>query len=202
MSSVDIDFENESIDSSIFSCAKALKKASGDGSEYDVFVNEDAAVAASKRNAIPPTNFFHDDQLFSCLSLGSLHTKERNHCSDLSDNEDDLEPFEKLARNMEDLTGDGGVLKKIVTPGVGARLAAGTAVRFHYSAFLEYGDEPMDSSYLRGRPVTSHLGHGDVLLGLEVALQSMRLKEVAQFIFAPRYAFGQAGCPPRIPGDA
>lgn len=30
-----------------------------------------------------------------------------------TESDEDLEPFERLARNMEDLTGDGGVMKKV-----------------------------------------------------------------------------------------
>ncbi|KAF2360057.1 FKBP-type peptidyl-prolyl cis-trans isomerase domain, partial [Trinorchestia longiramus] len=179
-------------DDVLYGCAKAIKKASGDsGVEFKVILDESNVGKKAHSRQSSAKNFFYDSQLMNSLSLGSVHGKDVNQCSELSESDDDLEPFEKLARNMEDLTGDGGVVKKVVTPGVGGELTAGTTVRFHYSNYFEYGDEPMDSTYLRNKMAKSKIGQGDVLPGLVVALASMRLKETAQFIFKPVYAYGK-----------
>lgn len=40
------------------------------------------------------------------------------------------------------------------------------------------------------------------LVGLEMGLLTMRKGEFSRFLFLPRYAYGQMGCPPLIPPDA
>lgn len=37
------------------------------------------------------------------------------------------------------------------------------------------------------------------LAGLEVGLLTMKKGEFSRFLFYPQYAFGDLGCPPRIP---
>lgn len=96
-------------------------------------------------------------------------------------------------------------------------------MRVHYNGYLEYADEPYDSSRLRGKQQQFVLGNGKPLLilvilwshgwssvssteevipGWEVAVKSMRRNERSQFLIAPEYAFGPMGCPPRIPPNA
>ena len=69
-------------------------------------------------------------------------------------------PFEQLRREMQDISGDGGVLKKVVTQGVGAEVPEGAIVRVHYNGYLEYSDEPYDSSRLRDKQQRFRLGEG------------------------------------------
>ena len=61
---------------------------------------------------------------------------------------------------MVDLTGDGGVLKKQLRPGVGEVVPERALVRVHYNGYLEYSDEPYDSSRLRGKQQQFQLGSG------------------------------------------
>ena len=108
-------------------------------------------------------------------------------------------------------------------------------VRVHYNGYLEYADEPYDSSRLRGKQQQFVLGNGnnnlhthtqththtsclyhvcvcvcvclcwcvgEVIPGWEVAVLSMRRNERSQYLISPEYAFGQMGCPPRIPPNA
>ena len=96
-------------------------------------------------------------------------------------------------------------------------------MRVHYNGYLEYADEPFDSTRLRGRQQQFTLGKGRLLLslqhlsqcvcvcvccageviaGLEVAVRSMRRNERSQFLISSNYAFGKMGCPPRIPPNA
>ena len=65
-----------------------------------------------------------------------------------------------MARKMKPLTEDGGVLKKILRPGVGGRVPEGAMVRVHYNGYLEYSDEPYDSSRLRNKQLQFTLGKG------------------------------------------
>ena len=43
---------------------------------------------------------------------------------------------------------------------------------------------------------------GEVIPGWEVGLASMQRTELARFLIRPEYAFGEMGCPPRIPPNA
>lgn len=40
---------------------------------------------------------------------------------------------------------------------------------------------------------------GDVIGGWDVGVATMKKSELARFLVDPLYAFGQMGCPPRIP---
>ncbi|KAK7075718.1 Inactive peptidyl-prolyl cis-trans isomerase fkbp6, partial [Halocaridina rubra] len=118
---------------------------------------------------------------------------------DNSSSDSSSAPFEKLARHMEDISGDGGVFKKLVWPGSGGDIPKSATITFHYNAFLEDTDEPFDSTYLRNKPEKKRLD--ECLPGLAIALETMRIGETSRFLVKPRYAYGEIGCPPRIPGN-
>lgn len=103
---------------------------------------------------------------------------------------------------MEDLTGDGGVLKVILKHGAGSVVPARSLCRVHYNAYFEYSDEPFDSSRLRGRQHQFKLGEGEILLGWEVGISTMKRGELARFMITHKYAYGELGCPPRVPPKA
>ena len=103
---------------------------------------------------------------------------------------------------MEDLTGDGGVLKVIMKHGAGIVVPARSLCRVHYNAYFEFCDEPFDSSRLRGRQHQFKLGEGEILLGWEVGISTMKRGELARFMITHKYAYGELGCPPRIPPKA
>ena len=42
----------------------------------------------------------------------------------------------------------------------------------------------------------------NVIWGVDIAVATMYKKEISQFLFSPQYAYGEMGCPPRIPPDA
>ena len=65
-----------------------------------------------------------------------------------------------MALEMEDLTGDGKVLKKILRPGAGPVVPEKSMVRVHYNGYLEYCDEPYDSSRLRCKEQQFKVGQG------------------------------------------
>ena len=43
---------------------------------------------------------------------------------------------------------------------------------------------------------------GEVILGWDVAVATMKKSELARILVAPKYAFGSMGCPPRIPPNS
>lgn len=103
---------------------------------------------------------------------------------------------------MDDLTGDGGVMKVILKHGAGSVVPPRSLCRVHYNAYFEYGDEPFDSSRLRGRQHQFKLGEGEILLGWEIGVGTMKRGELARFMTTYKYAYGELGCPPRIPEKA
>ncbi|XP_063812219.1 inactive peptidyl-prolyl cis-trans isomerase FKBP6 isoform X2 [Pseudophryne corroboree] len=76
--------------------------------------------------------------------------------------------FEKLAQNMQDVSGDNGVLKEVIRPGRGEKV-------------------PPDATVI---DIT--------LLGMEVSLLTMQRGEISRYLFSPNYAYGALGCPPLI----
>lgn len=63
--------------------------------------------------------------------------------------------------------------------------------------------EPFDSSVSRGKHCLLIVGDGENgLSGLLIGLITMRKNEVAQFLISPKYAYGELGCPPRIPPNS
>uniref|UniRef100_UPI00398F0323 inactive peptidyl-prolyl cis-trans isomerase FKBP6 n=1 Tax=Pristiophorus japonicus TaxID=55135 RepID=UPI00398F0323 len=111
-------------------------------------------------------------------------------------------PFYYMSQRMQDVTGDGGVLKEVLRPGSGSVIPSTASVSVHYSAYSEYINKPFDSNVLRDVPRFMKLGQDITLLGMELAIRTMRKGEFSRFLFKPQYAYGQMGCPPRIPANA
>ncbi|KAG1663364.1 Inactive peptidyl-prolyl cis-trans isomerase FKBP6 [Nymphon striatum] len=125
---------------------------------------------------------------------------------DFSSDEDEdnaLSPFENMMRKMTDISdGKKLVYKKVKKEGTDENIPVNATVLIHYNASAEYQDSPFDSTYLRNVPFKFRINNGDVLPGLNIAVSSMKLKEISYFIVKPEYAYGSMGCPPRIPPDA
>ncbi|KAJ8931562.1 hypothetical protein NQ314_015509 [Rhamnusium bicolor] len=93
------------------------------------------------------------------------------------------QPFEVIASKMENLQD----------------LAI---VRVHYNAYVEYNAEPFDSTYARRKPHQFSINNGEVIVGLDIAVQSMRLNEKSQFLITPEFAYGTLGCLNRVPPNS
>lgn len=100
-----------------------------------------------------------------------------------------------------DVTGDGGVMKKLVTPGTGDVVDKGAKVTVEYTGKLDDGTT-FDSSRPRDDSFSFELGAGAVIKGWESGVATMRSGEVAEFTISPEYAYGRRGMPPVIPGSA
>jgi FK506-binding protein 6 len=112
-------------------------------------------------------------------------------------------PFEILRTKMYDISPDKdqGVLKRIINPGCGIVIPNGSRARIHYNAYFEMNDEPFDSTHLRNKTFEFKLGVNQVVIGLDIAVATMKKYEKSQFIFAPEYYCGKQGCEPRVPRD-
>jgi len=125
-----------------------------------------------------------------------------NNDDDPDDKDDDTSFFQKQRKLMTNLTTDGGVKKLIKKEGVGSVASENARITVHYNGFLEDLDEPFDSTRFRNKPLVFSLGKGAVIWGLELGIKSMKKSEVARFLIDSNYAYGDMGCPPRIPAKA
>ncbi|KAL5016791.1 hypothetical protein ScPMuIL_006380 [Solemya velum] len=168
-----------------------LRDPSGKGIEFEID-EEDGQIRDRESNV--ENSYFGENEVFH-----NWYTQEKD--SD-TDTEMDCMPFERLGKKMEDISGDGGVLKKILQPGSGRIVPEDALVRTHFNGFLEFADEPYDSSRLRRDVQKFRLGQGEVIPGWDIGVATMKQGELARFLIKPEYAYGEMGCPPRIPGSA
>lgn len=116
---------------------------------------------------------------------------------------------------MEDILGDGGLLKKCVRPpkpgktGLITPLSKGSVVVVRYSGAVAGGQGGGGGPGRRASPVfaTSEstvmtVGDEDFVPGWNAALMTMAVGEVAEFKVGARYAYGAKGVAPVIPPGA
>ncbi|XP_031627970.1 FK506-binding protein 59 isoform X2 [Contarinia nasturtii] len=108
----------------------------------------------------------------------------------------------KKSEEQIDLSGDGGVLKRILENGsTDEQPSTGCKVSLHYTGTLENGTQ-FDSSVERNEPFEFELGKGVVVKGFDMGVASMKKGEKAVFTFTSEYGYGAAGSPPNIPPNA
>lgn len=108
-------------------------------------------------------------------------------------------PFQRLAPQMQDILGDGGVLKEVIHEGEGPPVPMHASVSINFSGFIEYTDAPFETTNHLKYPRMMKLGKDVTLYGLELGLLTMKKGEFSRFLFKPKYAYGDLGCPPHIP---
>lgn len=121
----------------------------------------------------------------------------------MADNEVAQPSFDAEAFGGEDISGDGGIYKKISKAG---NPAAGTPpkgshVRVHYVGTLLDGTK-FDSSRDRPGFFEFDVGVGQVIKGWDTGIMTMHKGEVATLVCRADYAYGENGSPPTIPGGA
>ena len=79
---------------------------------------------------------------------------------------------------------------------------AGAMVKAHYVGTLEFDGTEFDSSRSRGEPFSFELGRGGVIKCWDLAFAAMTVGSKAVITCASKYAYGDAGSPPTIPGGA
>ncbi|KAM3933674.1 inactive peptidyl-prolyl cis-trans isomerase FKBP6 [Leptodactylus fuscus] len=110
-----------------------------------------------------------------------------------------LSVFEKLAKNMQDISGDRGVLKEIIRAGSGERVPPDATVIMKFSGYLEHSDRPFESNCFRRFPRLMKVGEDITLYGMEISILTMQRGELSWFLYSPAYAYGHLGFPPLIP---
>lgn len=107
--------------------------------------------------------------------------------------------------DIVDLSGDGGVLKKVVRQAKGGALAPSLdlpVVDVHYEGTLAETGEVFDTTHEDNSIFTFEIGQGAVIQAWDLALKTMKVGEVAQITCKPEYGYGSAGSPPEIPPNA
>lgn len=107
----------------------------------------------------------------------------------------------KIEEGFVDLSGDGGILKKILKEGDGECPPQGSNVIVHYNGTLTDGTK-FDSSRDRGQEFKFRLGKGQVIKGWDQGVATMKKGELAILTCRYDYAYGEAGNPPTIPQKA
>ena len=107
---------------------------------------------------------------------------------------------EFAADGFIDITGDGGILKKILKEGAGDFPSAGMELVTHYTGTLADGSK-FDSSRDRGQHFKFPLGQGRVIKGWDQGFASMKKGEHAILRCRSDYAYGPEGNG-KIPGGA
>ncbi len=117
---------------------------------------------------------------------------------------DDGENFEEKAARMTDINGGGGIKKRTTFRGDDSSglPPERATVTLHYSLYVESQDEPFDSTLMRNKMERFRLDDGRMLVGVEMAVKTMRKKEKADFLIPWTLAYGAMGCPPRVPAKA
>lgn len=99
-----------------------------------------------------------------------------------------------------DLSGDGGLLKKLITEGTGDFPVPGDEIEAHYIGTLDDGTV-FDSSRDRGKTFKFILGKGSVIKGWDQGFAAMRKGEKAILRCRSDYAYGKRA-QGKIPADA
>jgi len=101
----------------------------------------------------------------------------------------------------EDISGDGGLFKKITKEGTGETPTPMSNVKAHYTGTLLDGTK-FDSSRDRGQVFNFTIGQGQVIKGWDEGFATMKVGECAIITCRADYAYGENGSPPKIPGGA
>jgi len=100
-----------------------------------------------------------------------------------------------------DISGDGGLMKKIIKEGTGEIPPSGVDIDCDYTGTLEDGTK-FDSSRDRGQHFNFTLGTGQVIKGWDTGFASMKVGEHAILRCSPEYGYGASGAGGTIPPNA
>lgn len=93
-----------------------------------------------------------------------------------------------------------GVLIEELAAGQGAQARPGRRIRVHYVGKLKSNGKIFDSS--TKKPFTFRLGAGEVIRGWDIGCDGMLVGGKRRLTIPPQKAYGKAGAPPTIPGNA
>mmetsp|Transcript_36878 Transcript_36878/g.90746 ORF Transcript_36878/g.90746 Transcript_36878/m.90746 type:complete len:219 (+) Transcript_36878:1-657(+) len=110
--------------------------------------------------------------------------------------EEAIESAEKV-----DVTGDGGIIKQIITKGSGDSPKEGDSVTAHYTGTLLDGSK-FDSSRDRNDPFKFSVSMGQVIPCWDKSFLTMKKGERAVLTCTAPNSYGERGSPPKIPPNS
>jgi FK506-binding protein 6 len=135
--------------------------------------------------------------------LAQMENREKNPIFSTDSDGDKFVDFTSLKTKMTVIYDDKEdrplIWKMILSHGHGDQVVDNSCVGYHSTMFLDGSNEPFDCSRSRKRPFLNRLNHELIVPGLRLVLTTMRVGEEAVVILDPSVAFGEYGCPPRIP---
>ncbi|CAG7836854.1 unnamed protein product [Allacma fusca] len=115
-----------------------------------------------------------------------------------------IDNYDELEKQMEVIHESGNVKKLVVKRGSTIRVAEDAKIFIHYAAFAEGEMDAFDKTmgFGKRKPLGIFLTGKEIILGLQIGLKTMCIGEISKFMINPIFAFGEMGCPPRIPAGA
>ena len=116
----------------------------------------------------------------------------------------DLEELGLERKSFDDISGSGGVLKKIgfegVTSGGEGKPEKGFTVEIKYVMRTEEGNvvDVSCNDVWDNKEYKFVIGMREVIEGMDIAVMSMKRREKSRFFIRSDFAFGSEGCPPKI----
>ncbi|KAK4778331.1 hypothetical protein SAY87_018518 [Trapa incisa] len=110
-----------------------------------------------------------------------------------------------MEHDTVDLSGDGGVLKKILRQAKPDAISPTETLPFvdvQYEGVLAETGEVFDTTHEDNTIFSFEIGAGSVISAWDIALRTMKVGEIAKITCKPEYAYGAAGSPPDIPPNA
>jgi hypothetical protein len=104
-------------------------------------------------------------------------------------------------KSWEDISGDGGVMKKIIRKGSGEKPQIGDKVEVHYVGKITKTGEKFDSSRDRNTKFCFEIG-GGVIKAWNKGVKTMMPGEKSILRCRSDYAYGKTGSPPKIPSSS
>ncbi|XP_046961508.1 inactive peptidyl-prolyl cis-trans isomerase shutdown-like [Vanessa cardui] len=105
--------------------------------------------------------------------------------------------FEEFEKELKPVDENGLVKKKILEEGGGLPLHKGCTVSLIFSGYWENETEPFDYTKSH-KPLVVNLNENGLLPGIQIAIESMLVGEMAVFHLSYVVMYGQMGVPPRI----
>jgi FKBP-type peptidyl-prolyl cis-trans isomerase len=86
--------------------------------------------------------------------------------------------------------------------GTGAEATEGKKVTVHYTLWLASNNKKIESSHDSNKPKSFRLGAGSMIKGWDLGIPGMKVGGKRKLVVPPQLAYGGAGSPPSIPGNA
>mmetsp|Transcript_34789 Transcript_34789/g.33107 ORF Transcript_34789/g.33107 Transcript_34789/m.33107 type:complete len:293 (+) Transcript_34789:146-1024(+) len=109
-----------------------------------------------------------------------------------------LSPLSSTREKVVELASDKGVIKEIISFGQGRKIETGDILAIEYSAYVKGSKSP----FAKGNREQFIVKDGSLIKGWDIAIESMRIGEVAKVKINNSYAYGAKGVSPVIPAGA